>query len=170
MASRPPVELSIDQRRLAVAAKALASEVDGKTLKRNLHKTLKATAEAPIAAAKASILATPSQGLTESQPLRAEIARSIKPVSRLSGRTAGVSIRQSQTPNVRGFKMAGRRFNHGSFRRPVFGKAWVVQAGHPEWFDRPMQDAQPEFKADVLRVVQDLAHLLAERARASASL
>lgn len=164
-----PIELSVDQQGLADVARVLRSEADGKTLRRDLMRELKATAAAPIAAAKAEILSGPSQGLTNGQSLRSTVARSIKPTSRLSGQMTGVSIRQARTPELRNFKMAGRRFNRGSFRHPVFGTTrYVVQIGNPEWFDGPMQQAKPEFKADVLRVVQDLADTLAERARAAA--
>lgn len=164
-----PFELTVDQQALVAVARVLKSEADGKTLRRDLIKTLRAATEGPISKAKAEMLATPSRGLTSGQSLRSTVANSIKPVSRLSGQRAGVSVRQSQTPNLRSFKMAGRRFNRGTFRRPVFGTArYVVQSGNLKWFDRPMQDAKPEFKADVLRVVQDLADTLAARARAAA--
>lgn len=164
-----PVELTVDQDSLVAVARVLKSEADGKFLKRELTKALKATAERPIAEAKSEILATPSKGLHGGTSLRAEVARSLKPISRFSGQRAGVSIRQSTTPNLRNFKMAGRRFNRGNFRHPVFGTAtYVDQAGNREWFDRPMQDAKPEFRDDVLRVVQDLADTLAARARVAA--
>lgn len=164
-----PIELTIDQQGLAMVARVLKSEADGKALRRDLIRTLKATAEAPISKARSEMLATPSRGLTQGQSLRATVAKSIKPVSRLSGQATGVSIRQARTPELRNFKMAGRRFNRGDFRHPVFGTdRYVVQSGNLEWFDRPMQDAKPEFKADVLRVVQDLADTLAARARVAA--
>lgn len=164
-----PFELTLDQRGLVEVARVLKGEADGKTLRRNLIRELKSTADRPIAKAKAEILATPSRGLTQGQSLRAEVARTIKPVSRLTGQRTGVSIRQAQTPNLRNFKMAGRRFNRGTFRHRVFGSdVFVDQQGNLDWFDRPMQEAKPEFKADVLRVVQGLADTLAARARAAA--
>lgn len=177
-----PIELTVDQQKLAAVARVLKSEADGKKLRRDLMRELKATAAAPIAQAKAGILATPSRGLSNSSSelslsrglssgasLRSTVAQSIKPVSRLSGTRTGVSIRQPKTPQLRGFKTAGRRFNRESFRRPVFGTArYVVQIGNPEWFDRPMQDAKPDFKADVLRVVQELSDTLAARCNAAA--
>lgn len=165
-----PLELSIDQRGLVDVARVLKSEADGKFLRRELIKALKATAGAPIAQAKSGILSAPSRGLHGGQSLRAEVARTIKPVTRLSGRMTGVSIRQAGTPNLRNFKMAGRRFNRGYFRHPVFGntEVWVGQTGKPEWFDGPMRNAAPDFKDDVLRVVQELADTLAARARAAA--
>jgi hypothetical protein len=164
-----PVELTIDQQGLAMVARVLKSEADGKTLRRNLVRELKATAETPIGKARAEMLSTPSRGLGRGASLRSTVAKSIKPVSRLSGQATGVSIRQARTPELRNFKMAGRRFNRGDFRRPVFGTdRYVVQSGNLEWFDRPMQDAKPDFKADVLRVVQELSDTLAARARAAA--
>lgn len=164
-----PIELSIEQQGLAMVARVLKSEADGKTLRRNLIRELKAAAEEPISKARSEMLATPSRGLTRGASLRSTVAKSIKPVSRLSGQATGVSIRQARTPELRNFKMAGRRFNRGDFRRPVFGTArYVVQSGNKEWFDRPMQDAKPDFRDDVLRVVQELADTLAARARAAA--
>lgn len=164
-----PIELSVDQQALADVARVLKSEADGKTLRRELIKTLKATAAGPIGKAKSEMLSTPSRGLGQGASLRSTVAGSIKPVSRLSGQATGVSIRQARTPQLRNFKMAGRRFNRGEFRRPVFGTdRYVVQAGNLEWFDRPMQDAKPDFKNDVTRVVQELADTLAARARAAA--
>lgn len=174
MASTPslnssPLALSVDQRALADVAKLLKNEADGKLLRRELSKALRSAADRPIAKAKSEIMAAPSRGLTTSQPLRSTVARSIKPSVRLSGRQTGVSIRQSATPNLRGFRNAGRKFNRASFRHPVHGnrQVWVTQRTHAAgWFDRPMRDSQPEFKAEVLRVVQDLADTLAARAAA----
>lgn len=164
-----PIELTVDQQGLAAVARVLKSEADGKTLRRGLMRELKSTAAAPIARAQAEILATSSQGLSRGVSLRSTVAHSIKPTSRLSGQMTGVSIRQAQTPQLRNFKMAGRRFNRSSFRRPVFGAArYVVQVGNPEWFDRPMQAAKPDFKADVQRVVQELANTLAARVSVAA--
>lgn len=161
--------MTVDQANLAAVARVLKSEADGKTLKRDLMKALKSTAAAPIGQARAEMLATPSKDLGRGMSLRSTVANSIKPQSRLSGGMTGVSIRQARTPQLRNFKMAGRRFNRGDFRRPVFGTdRYVVQAGNREWFDRPMQDAKPEFKADVLRVVQDLTDTLAARASVAA--
>lgn len=167
MAGRPPVELSVDQQALRAVARILKDEADGKYLRRELVKRLKMSTVGPIAAAQAEIRSSPSRGLTEGQPLRATVAASLKPVVRLSGSQTGVSIRQTRTPGLRGFDMAGRRFNRQQFRHPVYGRKWVVQRGNPEWFDRPMQDAKPEWRDDVLMVVKNLAATIAERARAA---
>lgn len=169
MATRPPVELTADQRALADVAGILRDESDGKTLRRDLNRALKAAAEAPIQRAKEGIMSVPSKGLTQGQPLRSTVAASIKPISRLSGTSTGVSIRQTRTPGLRGFQVAGRKFNRASFRHRVFGTdRWVEQNTFGNaWFDRPMQDAAPDFKAEVLRVVQDLADTLAARARSA---
>ncbi len=164
-----PLDLTVDQANMAAVARALKGEADGKLLRRELVRSLKATTAGPIGEAKAEMLSTPSRGLTSGQSLRSTVANSIKPVSRLSGASTGVSIRQTRTPELRNFKMAGRRFNRASFRRRVFGsEGFVVQVGNPRWFDDAMQDAKPEFKADVVRVVQELADTLAQRARAAA--
>lgn len=166
MAGRPPVELTVDQQALRNVAQVLKSEADGKTLRRELIARLKVTTRPAISAAQQGIRSAPSQGLSQGQSLRATVAASIKPVVRLSGNQTGVSIRQSGTPGLRGFKMAGRRYNRAQFRHPVYGRAWALQRGKPEWFDRPMQAAKPEFRDDVVMVVKNLAATLAERARA----
>lgn len=167
--ARAPLVLSVDQRALADVARLLRSETDGKTLRKELVKTLRATAEPAIRDAKASIQAMPSHGLSQGVPLRQEIAKRIKPVVRTSGARTGVSIRVGRTPNVRGFTHAARRLNKPQFRHKVYGRdVWVVQRGKPGWFDDPIQARKPEFRDDVIAVVQRLAHELAIRAQAAA--
>jgi hypothetical protein len=163
----PPVVLTVEQDALRAVARVLKDEADGKELRKELTRTLRATANRPIEQAKSSILAGPSKGLTQGQSLRSTVASSIKPVVRLSGNQTGVSIRQTRTPGLRGFRLAGRKFNRPQFRHPVYGgSAWVVQQGNPEWFDKPMQAARPEAKKDVMRAVQNLSIVIEQRVRA----
>lgn len=162
----PPVALTVEQEALRAVARVLRDEADGKELRRLLVRELKVTANRPMAQAKSSILSTPSQGLTQGQSLRSTVAASLKPVVRLSGNQTGVSIRQTRTPGLRGFRLAGRKFNRPQFRHPAYGGPWVVQRGNPEWFDRPMQAAKPEAKKDVIRVVQNLSIVIEQRVRA----
>lgn len=162
------VELTIEQQNMTALARALKSEADGKLLRRDLLRALRATADTPVSEAKARIRATPTRGLRNGVSLRNEVANSIKPVARLSGQMTGVSIRQSGTSQLRQFKMAGRRFNRGSFRRPVFGTArYVVQQGNKGWFDDPMKDAGPEAKEAVLGVIVDMSERIARRIRST---
>lgn len=169
MATSPPVELTVDQQALRDLARVLKDEADGKLLRRELTKALRKTADAPIGAAKAEALKIPSVGTSHGQPLRQSVASSLKPVVRLSGKTTGVSIRQTRTPGLRGFALAGRKFNRPTFRHKVYGReVWVDQKTFGnQWFDRPMQASIPDATADVSRVVQDLADTLAARARAA---
>lgn len=167
--SRPPVELTVDQRALVEVARVLRTQADGKELRKGLVKGLRASAEPAIREAKASILAAPSQGRTVGAPIRQEIAKRIKPVVRTSGSRTGVSIRVGKTSNVRGFNQAARQFNKPQFRHRVYGgDRWVVQRGKPGWFDDPMQARKPEFRDDVVAVVQRMADELAIRAQAAA--
>lgn len=166
MAGSAPFELTIDQQAMKNVASALKSEADGQLLRRELIKRLKMSTRPAISQAQAGIRSAPSHGLTQGQSLRATVATSIKPVVRLSGKQTGVSIRQTGTPGLRGFKMAGRRFNRAQFRHPVYGRAWALQRGKPEWFDRPMQASKPEWEADVQAVIRNLAATIAARARA----
>lgn len=159
-----PLQLSVDQQSMANVAKAMRSEADGKELRKQLLRALKAEAAPVVTALKASINSAPSQGLSAGGSLRTAVAASVKPVVRLSGKATGVAIRQTGTPNLRGFNLAGRRFNDRSFRRRVYGKAWVTQTGAPRWFDNEAAKHREEFRRDVLAAVQAVADVLAQRA------
>ena len=165
----PPIELTSDQRQIIAAAKALKAEADGKILRRELLKELKATTTPLISDLKAAALSIPSSGGSAGgQALRPAIAASLKPTVRLSGQGTGVKIRASKTPQVRGFSLAGRRMNKASFRRQVFGRGvWVEQTGKPGWFDDTTKGRNDDIRRDVLKAIDDTVRMIQNRTRGS---
>lgn len=168
MTSRPPIELSSDQRSIVAAGRAIKLEADGKILRRELLKELKATTTPLISDLKAAALAIPSTGTHEGAALRPAIAASLKPTVRLSGQGTGVKIRASKTPQVRGFSLAARRMNKQSFRRRVFGgDTWVEQTGQPGWFDDTTKNRSDDIRRDVLKAIDDTVRMIAQRSKGS---
>lgn len=166
MAARPPVELTLDQRQIVAAGKALKAEADGKILRRELIKAMRSAGEPLVGELKQSAMAIPSGGaLQVGEPLRPAIARAIKPAVRLSGQNTGLTIRASRV-GVRGFGLAARRMNGPSFRRRVFGRdVWVEQVGKPEWFDDTVKGRRDEIKREVMRAVDRSVAKLASQTR-----
>lgn len=169
MAARPPFELTLDQRQIVAVGKALKSEADGKLLRRELLKDIKAAGGPLVSDLKQSALLIPSEGIGgRGQALRPAIANAIKPAVRLTGERTGLTIRAAQTPNVRGFKLAARRMNRQSFRHRVFGRdVWVDQTGDEGWFDDTVKGRREEIKRAVMHSVEKTVHLLAERTKGS---
>jgi len=168
MASAAPYELSIDQQALKDLGKALKSEADGKTLRKDLIAALKGTGDDAITDMRAAALAIPSKGLAVGPSIRQEIARKITPTVRLSGQMTGVALTAKQT-SLRGFTMAARRMNRDvGFNHPVYGRGAVHQVGRPNWFDEIPPRYRDDFHRDVMFAIERLALTLAERARAAA--
>jgi hypothetical protein len=164
MTSRPPVELAIDQKQIVAVGKALKAEADGKILRRELIKSMRATATPLVEALKASALAIPASKARSEEPLRPQIARAIKPAVRLSGERTGITIKASRTPGIRGFSMAARRMNRQSFRHRVFGRdVWVVQIGQEGWFDHTVEGRREDIKRDVMKAVEATVSELRKR-------
>lgn len=188
----PLIELSVDQQALRDVARLLKDEADGKDLRRELTKGLRLAVDKPVKEAQSNILAAPSKGHA-GVPLRQSVARSVKPQVSLAGNQVGVKVRQRKTPDVRGFDTAGRQFNKGVFRHPVFDhppapqtaqarrrtrrrrelgsygadKRWTRQTtGSTGWFDKPMLAHREPVKDAVLKIVQDLADTIAARIKA----
>lgn len=169
MASRPPIEMSADQRQIASVAKALKVEADGKAMRRALLKEMKGAAGPLVTDLKQAALHIPSSGAHDGQELRPQIAAKIKPVVRLSGERTGLAIRVSKTSNVRGFNLAARRLNRKSFRHKVFGRdVWVdQQTGSENWFDNTVKGRREEIKRAVLHSVEKTVTDLANRTKGS---
>lgn len=162
------IELNVDQSALAEAAAALKSEADGKGLRRDLLRELKATTTPLVSDLKSAAQSIPSSGLAQNQgqPLRQAIAASIVPQVRLSGKNTGVAVRAKSTPHVRGFRWAARRMNRDSFRHRVYGRdVWVEQRGKPGWFDDTTKARRDDLKRAVLDAVEDMAKRIANRAK-----
>lgn len=164
--SNAPFELDIDARNLADLAQVLKGEADGKELRKQLGKDLRAAAQPLVTDLRAAIRATPSSGPPHGAPLRQAIAAGINSQVRYTGPRTGVSVRVRR-PTLRGFSGAPRRFNQPSFRHPVFGdtSTWVTQVGAPLWFDAVMDRHRDDAKTAVLAAIDAMADQIAARAR-----
>lgn len=159
MPSRP-IELTVDQRQLQAIGRAIKSEADGKRIKRDIVERFRGVMEPAKDRAVSRLMAIGHAGLpTGGEPLRAAVKAKTKVQVRFSGSTTGVRVRQSRTPGVRGFDLAGRRLNsRKGFRRRAWGKAWVRQNVTPvEWFDEPMRDSRKDARKLARAVMDDVA-------------
>lgn len=163
-----PAELSIEQHGLQAIARALKKREDGKELRRDLARNLRAAADPVITDIKSSLMSMPTKGIDPlGAPLRPAVAKNIKAQARLTGKATGVRIRARKTPNIRGFANAPKRLNQKRpFRHPVYGnrEKWVPQLGKPRYFDDPINERRDEFRRAVLDVMEDTARKIVREA------
>lgn len=153
-----PVQLSVDQRPIHDLARKLKTAENGKVLRKELITQLRGIAEPMANAARGAIRSAPGSGSHPGISLRGTVASSIKPQVRLSGKNTGLAIRARTTPQVRGFRFAGRNFNRATWRHPVFGSGtWVVQVGRPQWFDLTLQAYRGTVRREVATAVDQMA-------------
>jgi len=161
MSRRPAVQ--VDTSDLRRVAQVLRSVEDGKELRKQLIKDLKSATEPAVAEARSAVMAIPARG-TAQPALRATVARKIGTQVKLSGRSAGVSVRARKTPNLRGFKNAPKKLQQrGGWRHPVYGRGWTTQQGRADWFDEPMQGAREPAIRAVKETLNNFAQDLARR-------
>lgn len=142
----------------------MKAEADGKRLRRDLLRNMRAPTSSTVTDLKASIREAGTG--SGSPPITQAIASVIKPSVRLSGRNTGVSIRAGKTSNVRGFNQAARRFNRPSFRHRVFGSdTWVEQVGKPGWFDDTTRAHRVEIRTGVFAAVEQMKRRIAKATR-----
>lgn len=165
----PVVKLTVDQKALVALGRALKAEADGREMRRDLIRELRKPLAPAISEIKAGVMAMPSAGLpvAEGPPLRASVARRIRPEVKLSGRAPGVRIKARKTENVRGFRNAPKRLNSPKgWRHPVWGRdVWVQQLGQPRFFDEPIERRRGEFRGAVVRAMHDTARRLSIRVK-----
>lgn len=169
MAGGPPFSLGVETHEgLAALVRALRAEEDGKALRKDLAKNMRAALRPAAAEAKSSIMAMPASGLMPSAPaLRSSVAKKIRPEVKLGGRWSGARVKAFKTKNVRGFPNAPKRLNRaGGWRHPVFGnrEVWVQQRGKVDWFDRSFEGREGEYRAAVEQAMEDMARRIADRA------
>lgn len=164
------IPVRVDASDLEDLARALKYEQDGREMRRDLLRNLKAAIKPAEAEAKAGIMAMGSAGLTGGRSLRAAIASQIKSEARLSGRTAGVRVKARKRGMPRGFANAPKRTNsakgwrHPTFRRDASGSAlWVHQVGRPGWFDTPMHAHSLQYREAVHQALESTARRLTRR-------
>lgn len=165
--ARPPelagVQLTLDQQDFKLVAQAIRAEADGRKLVRELNKDLKAAAAPAVVAAKASIMAMPTQDAKYGDMRQAIASKVTVKVSNASGKSAGVNISLPRTGYPRGFANAPRRFNAPSFRHPVFGSAtWVSQTGKPGWFTAA-SEGKDKYVAAIREALERMAERIAAR-------
>jgi hypothetical protein len=169
MAGGPPFELRSSETHegLQALVRALRAEEDGKQLRRDLAKNMRAALRPAAAEAKSAIMSMASAGPGTSPALRSSIARKIRPEVKLGGRWSGARVKAFKTKNVRGFPHAPKRTNSaGGWRHPVFGDrdVWVTQRGKVDWFDRSFEGRENTYRRAVLDAMEDMARRIADRA------
>ena len=133
---------------------ALMRHGDKKVIRREIAKELRSALRPYAARAKGGIMAMHSSGGHGGVPLRASIARKVTPQTMLTARKTGVRIKVGKTPNIRKFALAGRYTNRRSWRRPVYGRAWIIQRGKPGWFDDVMEASESSARKAVANAME----------------
>jgi hypothetical protein len=175
--------MQVDPKTLKFVARALREEQESGRLRRDLVREIKKAVDPGVQAVRgqlaiASVTSiasgasiTDGRSRVREKP-RAQgptiggyLASRVKPEVRLTGRTGGVRIRIPQTPSLRGFKLAARRLNRGTWRHPVFGTAqWVEQQSPiPGFFDTTLNEGKEDYKAAVVASLNKLAERIKAR-------
>lgn len=163
------VALTIDQRALQAVVSALKSEEDGKSLRTQLNRTLKAALLPAKAEASSAIQGMPVKGDSDGS-MRAAISSSLAISVRNTGKATGVSLSAPRGKYPRGFTQAPRRFNADAFRRQVYGNGtWVEQTGAPGWFDKSVQAHSSEYTEAVEETLVSMASRIIARVDARAA-
>lgn len=138
-------KVEVNQRDLKRLVVVLRKEADGKEMRRDLVRGLRAAVAPAAQAAKAAILSMPARGASnrEGASLRASVASGVKVEIRTTGKV-GVFVVAKSTGMPRNFPNAPKKLNAKKWRHPVHGtKKWVTQVGKPGWFDDTVKDAKP---------------------------
>lgn len=164
MASKSPIDLTVDQQALVALRKALGNEAGGKKLARDLGKNLRAAAAPAVVDAKSAVRALPA---VNDVGLREAVASQISAQARMSGKSAGVAVKVGTRKDPRGFRFAGRRLNNPrGWRHPVFGTGtWVVQRGQ-RWFEPAVLAHREEYRAAVRAAMEEMAQRIARKVKA----
>jgi hypothetical protein len=156
----PTIEITADLTELRQISAALRGHADGKRLKAELVAMFRTTVEPGVTAVRTRIQDMPHHGLDQPTPgLRETVARSVKVSVRLSGTSAGVSVRIPQTPRLRKFRNAAKalNFNGGRWRHPVYGRGQVTQtSGIGGYFEPTLAKDKPVYVAGCEEVVRHM--------------
>lgn len=173
--TRPPVALTVDQHILVTLRKAMDAEADGKALRRDLIKDLRAAATPGVPKVQAAVRQLPDVSPAFSEPrLREAVAKQVKVKVALSGKNPGVKFAIGTKNDPRGFRFAARRLNRPEgWRHPVFGRAsngestdaWVVQKGNNgvKWFEPTILRDKSEYLDAVRDAVDRMGMRVAAR-------
>lgn len=150
-----------DLRRLS---RDLRKEADGKALRRQFVKDVRAEVRPLQNAVKAAYQAAPSESARRpGQPsLRRSLAKATTTEVRLSGRRAGVTLRVSGKKMPEGQRRLPKLWEGESeWRHPVHGntEVWVSQPARPT-FDRIVPPAAHRVRRRIEKIATDLARRL----------
>lgn len=163
-----PIELTVEQQALQSLARAVKAEADGKQLRRDLTRNMRAALEPAKEQARSNLMGIASAGLNRGTPLRTTVAQQMKAEARLSGRTIGARLRVRRKGMPRGFNNAPKALsNPKGWRHQVFGGGvWVQQvAVPPEWFDRATREHRDSSRDAVLEAMDDMAGRIISRVK-----
>lgn len=158
--------LSIDSEDLRDLARALSAETNGKALRRDLAKNLRAALEPAKVEVRANLMSMASAGVpVDGPPLRTAILKNMKADARLTGRSAGARLRIRKKGMPRGFNNAPKRLNRkAGWRHKVWGRdVWVQQFGKPDYFDDATTRRRGEYRRAVIAAMNECARRIARK-------
>lgn len=160
-----PVGVEVTQDELRDLIRVMRAEADGRQLRAELAKTLRGELKPHADRARNGALSIPSGGSATSPKLRPAIAKSLQPRVNMTMKGAGASIRARRTPRVRDFANAPKRTNsRQGWRTQSWGNGtWRNQVGKIGWFDDAMENVGPEATQAIRRIVDEMAHRIAQR-------
>lgn len=159
------IELTVDTSQIKRLAARIRREEASKQLRKDLVTDIRLAVAPGVSAVKEKLNAIPHQSISTPSPaLGSYLAARVRPQVKLTGRSAGVRVRIGQTPNLRGFKLAARRFNRTHWRHRVFGRdVWVEQRSPiPGYFDDTLFARRDEYRVAVFAAIHKMARRLGE--------
>ncbi|MFC6017214.1 hypothetical protein ACFP2T_13480 [Plantactinospora solaniradicis] len=160
------IELSVDAQALQALGRRLRDEEDGKKLRRDLAKNLRAALEPAKDEVRSALMGMATAGLeVDGAPLRTTVLKGLKAEARLTGRKTGARLKIKKTPELRNFKNAPKRLNSKKgWRHRVFGQdVWVTQVGEREYFDRTIRTGQGRYRAAVRAAMAETARRITRK-------
>lgn len=165
MADPSPIEMAVSVEGIEALGRALAAEEDGKALRKELAKNMRAALNPAAEMAKSGIMSMRSEGHGQGPGLRSAIAKKIRPEVKLGGRWTGARVKSKKTPGIRGFANAPKRTQKtGGWRAKDWNGSWRTQVGKFQWFDRAMVGRDAVYRQAVLDAMNAMAQRIADRA------
>lgn len=161
------IKPEVDASALVALAKDLKREADSKQLRKDLVRELRAAVKPGVDAVKSKLRSMPHGSAVQASPaMGSYLASRTRAQVKTAGKSAGVSIKIAQTPSLRGFKLAARRINSAKWRHQVYGneRVWVTQVSPmPGFFDDTLAEGRDQYRAAVIKAMDDLRDRLTRR-------
>ncbi len=160
------IEIVPDADTIRAVTRALLAEANGKELRRDLLRNIRGVLKPAAEEAKRNIRTSPSKGSGGGRAsLRQAVAKQVKIQAKLAGKNASIKVKTGKTKDLRGFDMAPRRTNRGTWRHPTIKRVskyqwesnrdvWVTQHGPTNWFDAPLQHRGPQLRGAVIEAIR----------------